>query len=489
MINATVSYLLGLAMAALAGIHVLPLLAAAIDGQWPLAGLFLASLLFAVFLAGAFLVASRGRDERPNRMQFILLIAAVWLVLPAIGALPLYASGVLDKPISAYFEAVSGLTTTGATVIGDLDALSRAIVLWRASLQWLGGLFSLLTILLMLAPFGVSGAPVNAHIPGYERGNLAKSAQIVFVSVLPVYGALTALCFFALWAAGLPGLDALCVAFSTLSTGGFMPRNGGLEIYQSPLASAVLCLFMVAGATSFLAHRAHLRRHYTGHHGENPETLALLISIGVVAVVLSAVFIWRAGAGGQGGWVEAVAVAVFRATSLVTTTGFDSHASSWGTVPFVIALSVCFIGGAAFSSAGGIKIFRGLLMMRQALREIERLIHPHGITQARSIGRTINIPLMKSIWVLFFIYLLTAAVLALLLSMEGLGFEMSLMAAIAALSNVGPAVAMSVSKATGLVDYTAMAPLSLLWLCLGMILGRVELLVLFTIGNVSYWRS
>lgn len=489
MINTTVSYLLGLALAALGTIHALPLISTAATGNWTLAGLFFASLVVTVFFAGSFIVMAQGRLEPANRMQFIMLITSVWVLVPLVGALPFYTSGILTNPVHAYFEAISGLTTTGATTIGDLDAVPPALILWRSSLQWLGGLFTILTVLLMLAPFGISGAPDNVHIPGYEGGDLVKSAKLVSMSLLPVYAALTSACLLALWAAGLPLFDAINIAFSTISTGGFMPRNGSLDIYQAPYAYVVLGVFMIIGATSILAHRAHLRRHYVGGHNENPETWILLAFCAGLGVVLSVYFAVHGAENSQADWMDAIAAGMFRAISLVTTTGYSIKTAEFAQIPFVIALVVCFVGGAAFSTAGGIKLFRAMLMMRQGKREMERLIHPHGITQARSTGRLIDIQLMKSIWVLSFVYLATAAAIALVLSLEGLTFETSLMAAVAAMSNVGPALHMSVAAGSGVTDYAVMSPLSLLMLIVGMVMGRVELLVLFSIGSVAYWRT
>lgn len=498
MLNTTIAYLIGIALAALGAIHLLPLISAAATGSWQLAGLFLASAVFTIFLAGGFLASARGRLTAPSRMQFIVMIALIWVVLPAVAAAPLYVSGALPTPISAYFEAVSGFTTTGATAIRDLDKLDQSVILWRSSLQWLGGFVTIITVLVSLVPFGISGAPENVHVPGYESGNLGRSARQITTSLLPAYGALTSACFFGLWAGGLPPFDALNIAFSAISTGGFMPRNGGFEIYSAPWAEAVLCVSMILGATSFLAHRAHLRRHFVGGHGENHETRLMLIMCAVLTLVLwvglvadDAGAAGKTAIAGEAGRsvLETFGVAVFRAISLATTTGFNIHADSYPKVPFVIALLVCFIGGAAFSTAGGIKLYRASLMFRQGTREMERLIYPHGITQARSMGRMIDMQLMKSIWVLSAAFLAAAAISAIALSLEGLSFETSIMAALAALSNVGPALGMSVDGAANVIDYGAMSQASLCVLIVTMVFGRVELLVLLSLGSFAYWRS
>jgi len=489
MINTTVSYLLGLALAALGAVHILPLISTAATNDWPLAGLFFASLVFTIFFAGSFIVMSRGRIEPANRMQFIMLITCVWVLVPLVAALPFYTSGILTNPVHAYFEAVSGLTTTGATTIGDLNAVPQALILWRSSLQWLGGMFTILTVLLMLAPFGISGAPDNVHIPGYEGGDLVKSAKLVSMSLLPVYATLTSVCLLALWATGLPLFDAINIAFSTISTGGFMPRNGSLDIYQAPYANLVLSIFMIIGATSILGHRSHLRRHYVGGHNENPETFIFLVVCLWLGLVLSIYFYLHGSGNSPPSWIDAFSAGLFRAISLVTTTGYSIKTTEFAQIPFVIALVVCFVGGAAFSTAGGIKLFRAMLMMRQGRREMERLIHPHGITQARSTGRLIDIKLMKSVWVLSFVYLVTAGAISLVLSLEGLTFETSLMAAVAALSNIGPVLPMSVAASSGVTEYAVMSPLSLIVLIIGMVMGRVELLVLLSIGSLAYWRT
>lgn len=488
MINTTASYLLGLGCAALAITHSLPIILAFATGDWPIAGLFLASFVLTAFLAGGFIVTARGRIEHPSRKQFIILVAIIWFLLPAIAALPLYASGIFENPVHAYFEAVSGFTTTGATAISDLDAVAKPLILWRSALQFLGGFFTILTALLMLAPFGISGAPVNAHIPGYEQGDLVKSAKLVSVSLLPVYGALTSACLLSLWAAGIPLFDAVNLAFSTISTGGFMPRSGTIDIYQAPFANGVLSLFMLIGATSFLAHRAHLRRHHVGGHDENPETFVLVASCLAAGLVLAVFFGLTAPNIEQATWMSAIVTGLFRAISLLTTTGFSIGTEIYGPIPFVLVLGICLVGGAAFSTAGGIKMFRAMLILRQGVREMERLVHPHGITQARSTGRMINMQLMKSIWVLCFVYLASVGVIALILSLDGLTFETALMSAVSALSNIGPALSMSVATGVGVVQYSDMSTVAQLVLIFGMVMGRIELLVLLSLVSTTFWR-
>ncbi len=480
MLNSTVLNLLGWAISSLTGLIFLACVVAIGLGEWPQVGAFFVSGCISGFLAGALIIGFGGRVERLSRLHVSVLLMAVWLILPMVASLPLYASGDFARIDQALFEAVSGLTTTGASVMGDLSSVPSTVLFWRALLQWFGGALTLLTAVLVLAPFGVLSTPINITIPGYERDDLAKSIWATGRHILPTYTLLTLICMIFLWLAGVPGFDALCLALSAISTGGFTPGPGNISQYGTVFGELVLMVFMVVGATSILAHRAALLR-MPGTHADNHESWYLTIVVLVAGIVLTILLYIPIGF--AGGW-EVVRVGLFRAVSLVTTTGFDNAVDGAGGVPFAIVLALCSIGGASFSTAGGLKVFRVFSMATQAHRELKRLIHPRGITKARSAGKPLDVQIMKTIWSMFFVFLIATGVVSVVLGAEGVAVEQAVIAALSSLSNTGPAVQMTAFDVAGQGGglYAQMSTFPLLVLASAMILGRIEFVVLLSIA-------
>lgn len=480
MLNSTVLNLLGWAISSLTGLMFVACVAAIGLGEWSEAGTFFVSGCVSGFIAGALIIGFGGRTERLSRLHVSLLLLAVWLVLPAVASLPLYASDSFARLDQALFEAVSGLTTTGASVVEDLTAVSGTVVFWRALLQWFGGALTLLTAVLVLAPFGVLSTPINITIPGYERDDLAKSIWVTGRHILPTYTLLTLICMILLWLAGVPAFDAMCLALAATSTGGFMPESGNVSQYSSVFGEIVLMVFMLVGATSILAHRAALLR-VPGTHVDNHESWYLTIVVLVAALVLTILLYIPLGFGG--GW-EVVRVGLFRAVSLVTTSGFDNASAGAGGVPFAVVLALCSIGGASFSTAGGLKVFRVFSMATQAHRELKRLIHPRGITKARSAGKPLDVQIMKTIWSMLFVFLIATGVVSVVLGAEGVAVEQAVIAALASLSNTGPALQMTAFDVAieGGGLYAQMSTFPLLVLSAAMILGRIEFVVVLSIG-------
>lgn len=401
-------------------------------------------------------------------------------------ALPLYALGGFSTIDLALFEAVSGITTTGATVLEDFSNVPAAVLLFRALLQWLGGALTLLTAVLVLAPFGVLSTPINITIPGYERDDLAKSVWATARHILPTYVLLTLICMILLWLSGIEGFDALCLSFSAISTGGFMPGEGNIASYGSVPAEVVLCFFMIVGATSVLSHRAFLLR-VPGSHADNQESWLLGAVVIGAAVIL--VFLHAISQPSGEGW-DVLRTGIFRAVSLVTTTGFDNAQTGTAGIPFAVILVLCSIGGAAFSTAGGLKVFRVFSMVTQAHRELKRLIHPRGITKAQSAGKPIDVQIMKTIWSMFFVFVLAMGVVSIVLGAEGVPVEQAVIAAVSSLSNTGPAIQMTALDAieTSTVHYGQMSAFPLLVLSGAMILGRIEFVVMFSLALAVIMR-
>lgn len=479
--NATTLFLLGGALGFLAVLLGAMACTAYLMAESALASAFFYAGLVAVFAAGFLVFGFGGVSNRMKRSDTTILMLLIWSMLPLFAAIPFYISGEYPSYIHAYFEAVSGLTTTGATTVEDLSKLGSSTLVWRAVLQGFGGALTLLTAVLVLAPFDAATSPSNSTIPGYEEGDLTKSILASAREILPIYLTIMGFVLVFLWLAGLPGRDALIYAMTSVSTGGFTASNGGLATYDSQIAEIVVIIAMILGATSFLAHRSSMLRLPAGGHGDTRESLIVMVLIPVCALSLLLIM-----------WLQDVPVgdalrhSVFRAVSLLTTTGFDSAPATLPVVPSVYALALIALGGASFSTAGGIKLFRVSTMFVQAHRELKRLIHPHGVSSARAVGKSFDIQIMKAIWALFVVFLVATGVLALMLGLEGEDYNTAITASVAALSNAGPALGMTLNAGGGPAEgYAGMSAISLLSLCVGMILGKVEFLTV--LGLAGWW--
>ncbi|MEE8247082.1 MAG: potassium transporter TrkG [Alphaproteobacteria bacterium] len=478
---ATVLSIVGWLLLAWAAAMVLPVLVAVNYAEAGAAGAFAAAALLTGFAGGILVIATRGVGRRVSRREAFLLAVVAWVVLPAFGALPFSFTGVAPSPTDAYFEALSGLTTTGASVLGDPAALPRSILFWRALSQWIGGLGTIMLALAMLSLLGVGGMQLyRSALPRGERDTLELRLLEASRSIWWIYALLTALCAVLLWAAGMTPFDALCHALSTLSTGGFSSGAGALVPTRSPLVEAVLVVFMLAGAMNFTLLWALFHGHPRPLR-EDPELRYLLGVAAFAAATISAVLLLaHAGAG------ESLRLGIFSAVSMLTTTGFlAEEAGAWPAALPVLFLALMMMGGSTGSTAGGLKLMRVALMLKEGWRELGRLAYPHGVVRLHYARQAIADSDLGTVWGFIIVYLLCFVLVSLGLAWFGLDLRTALAASGAALSNTGPGIAMVTGDGAG---YAAM-PVGAKWLvALAMLLGRLELFTLLALLSPGFWR-
>ncbi len=437
-------------------------------GEQTLLVVFAVSALLIGFFSGALAFTLRGQDRRMRRREALTLAVLVWFGFPLLAALPFTGAGF--APVDAYFQSVSAFTTTGASLAVTTASLPRGIVFWQAALQWLGGLATLMTIILLLAPTGVGGLPTTLlRMIDHVRPTAAQRTRTVMGGILPLYGGMTLACVLLLLVANVPAFDALCLAFSTVSTGGMTPRDGGLSGYRSALVEPVLAIFMLYGATSILWHRmlASGETRLLKRHRESYLVVALTLSIGLVYAYQGILLGTDAG--------QALREGFFMGASLVSTTGFESRVGLVASIPIALVIGLTLCGGGSFSTAGGLKLYRIGAMLTQCGRELRGLVHPHAVLSRRFGSHDFDPGLMSSVWSYFALFLLTLAGLTAILSWTHPAAEGAFMAALAALSNVGPIYTLAWPDAGGWPTYAAMPNVAKVTLIFGMVLGRLEL--------------
>ncbi|EDM80019.1 K+ transporter Trk [Plesiocystis pacifica SIR-1] len=458
-----------------------PLLLALWDGQMRSAIAYGVSASAAA-LSG--LLASRlGRgveDDALHRKDAIGVVVLIWCVMGLFGALPFMVEGALLDPAAAIFEAVSGFTTTGATVVGDIEGLSRATNLWRCEMHWIGGMGIVVLFVAVFPTLGVGAKQLfRNEVPGPTTEGLRPRIRQTATALWWIYGGLTALCALAMIALGMPIFDAICHAMSTLGTGGYSPKAASIGAYHSPAIDWVTALFMLIAGLNFGLYYAAVRGRWRALF-EDPE-LRFYLAFNLVVTLVVAWSIWpRHAAIG-----ESLRYASFQTLAVTTTTGFMTE--DFDTYPniarYVLFLAM-FMGGCAGSTAGGIKVVRVYLLLKVVIREVRSLAAPNVVRRIK-IGRA-AVPRSVVSGVLVFVvtYFLIFAATSLLLVALDLELVSAMSATVACLSSVGPGLD-AVGPAQNFDVVPAVGKLAL---CFCMIAGRLELFVLLAIFSPEQWR-
>jgi trk system potassium uptake protein TrkH len=441
---------------------------------------------FAVtFFMGLILWLPVFREQRELRLRdgFMVVVMA-WLVLGILGAVPLLLDEHLNISVTdAVFESISGLTTTGATVITGLDDLPHSILFYRQQLQWMGGMGIIVLAVAVLPMLGVGGMQLyRAETPGPVKDTkltprITETAKALWY----VYLGVSLACALAYWAAGMDVFDAVGHSFATVATGGFSTHDASLGYYHNPLLEMVSVVFMFFGGVNFGLHFMAIRDQSLRAYSGDPEFRAYLILFIVVSAITVAYLyfsdIFR-------DIPTALRHGVFQAVSIGTTTGFtSSDYYVWpGFLP-VLLLFGSFVGGCAGSTGGGIKVIRFLLLIKQGARELRRLVHPNAQMPVKIGRRALSERVIEAVWGFFSAYVAVFVIMMLLMMAAGYDQVTAYSAVAACINNLGPGLG-DVGQTYGdLKD-------SIKWLlAIAMILGRLEIFTLLVLLTPDYWRK
>jgi trk system potassium uptake protein TrkH len=456
---------------------------------------------YAVLLTGLvfWLPNLRVSDDLRIRDGF-LIVVLFWLVLAISGALPLYLATQPHMPIvDAFFESMSGLTTTGATVLTGLDELPRSILYYRQQLQWLGGM-GIIVLAVAIAPIlGVGGMQLfRAETPGPRKHEkLTPRITSTAKALWSIYLGMTLLCAIAYYLAGMDLFDAIGHSFSTLAIGGFSTHDASIGYFNNALIESIAMLFMIIAGMNFglhytALHQVYLRRkkpdqksfdlrrlHFS-HYFADSETKAFLLILAVIAVP-SILLLYNADLFTS--WLETLRHGLFQVVSIATTTGFTTAPFSlWpGLLPVLLILA-SFIGGCAGSTAGGMKIVRAELLLKQGRREIQRLLHPNAVLHIKLNKRPVPDNVINAVWGFFSLYVVSFVSLALLMMLTGEDIVTAFSATAACLNNLGPGLGNVAENYTSITD-------SGKWiLSFAMLLGRLELFTLLVVLTPAFWK-
>jgi len=424
------------------------------------------------------------REKRELRLRDgFLVVALSWIVLGMFGASPFL---LVEYPqmtfTDAVFESISGLTTTGATVLSGLDSLPKSILFYRQQLQWFGGLGVIILAVAVLPMLGVGGMQLyRAETPGPVKDTrltprITETAKALWY----VYLGITILCGAAYWVAGMSFFDAICHAFSTVAIGGFSTYDASIGHFNSTLIEMIAVIFMFIAGANFSLHFLSWRHRSLGHYLLDAEFRAYLKVIGFLSI---SVLLYLYLTGHYSTLSETFTKGLFQVVSIGTTTGFTTtDFSVWpGALPIILILS-SFIGGCAGSTAGGMKVIRWLLMYKQGLAEVQKLVHPSAELPVKLGSISVNHSVINAVWGFFAVYVVIFGVLLIVQLASGLDPVSSFAAVAATLNNLGPGLG---QVSSGFADVESVGKWSAV--C-GMLLGRLEIFTLLVLITPTFWK-
>jgi len=473
-----VAHILGLMMAFFAVTFVMPMVCALVTQDGTLDDFAIAAGINLVVGLAIAAVTRRYKRELKPRDGF-LLVTLSWVLMSASAAIPLLISLPHLSFTDAYFEAVSGLTTTGATVLTNLDQLPPSINLWRHALHWFGGIGIIVLAVAVLPLLGVGGmALYRAETPGPVKDEkltprITETAKALWLT----YAGLTLVAIVALRLAGMGWFDAICHAFSVIALGGFSTRDSSIGYFDSPLIELVLVVLMLVATLNFSRHFVAVRNRTLEPYRRDSEGKVLLLLLGFSIVIVTVLLTTTAQYPSA---LESLRHAAFNVVSVATTTGFVSqNYDLWPIFAPVWMLFLSCIVCSTGSTGGGIKMFRTLLLARQAEREMKQLVHPSAVIPIRIGGQVIPERIAASVLAFIFLYFQTIAVLTFLMLLTGLPLVPAFTSVVASVNNLGPAVGITGPAGT----YQVLSDAQTWIFTIGMVLGRLEIfsvLVLFT---------
>lgn len=438
--------------------------------------------MVATLFAGAVLIltcANRAREGLSIQQTFYLT-TGIWFILPLFGALPIYLALGELRFLDAFFEAVSGLTTTGATILSDLDTMPRGILLWRGMLQWAGGIGIIIFAMVFLPELRLGGMQIFRSEGFDTLGKILPRAVEIARSISVIYLGLTFVCAVAYLAAGLDPFTAMVHAMTTIATGGFANFDLSFtELGQGVEYTAII--FMILAALPFLRYVQLLSGANSNIFGDAQVRgfLGVICLLGLLCVAIAA--------GHYEDFEIAFRKGLFNATSLLTGTGFASaDYTNWGDFAIIVLFSAGLIGGCAGSTSCSIKVFRFQILFGAIRVQLQRIEQPSGVFYPKYQGRRVSEEVIKSVIAFFILFILSFCVLALGLSLTGLDLMTSISGSAAALSNIGPGFGSEIGP---MGNYAGLNDMAKILLIMGMLVGRLEMLAVFVFFTRAFWSA
>jgi trk system potassium uptake protein TrkH len=476
-----VFYVLSFLSLCLSGALLVPAGISLAYGEAEMKAFLLSALICGGIGLGGLALFRSERKEIGHREGFAI-VGLGWMAVCLLGALPYLFAGTFSNLVNACFESTSGFTTTGATVIQDLEILPKGILFWRSLTHWLGGMGIILLSMAILPMLGVGGMQLyRAEVPGPVPDRLKPRIRETAKTLWMVYVLISLLEVGFLLIGGMSLFDSVCHTFGTMATGGFSTHNASISHYGSAYIEGVITFFMFAAGANFALHYQFLQGHPRRYLQDTEFRFYLFSTLFITGAV--ALLLWG---GSYDTGTASFRYAVFQVTSILTTTGYiTANYEQWPLVVQYILFALMFFGGCAGSTGGSMKCIRILLLLKQAYKEIYCLIHPHAVSTIKLGKKTVPPEVMESVLSFSLVYLGIFVVASLLMSWLGLDFKSALASVAACIGNVGPGLGVVGPVKT----YLPIVPTGKWILILCMILGRLEIFTLLILFLPQFWKK
>ena len=444
---------------------------------------FIASSFVTIFLGILFILANLEKDFKLNLRQTFLFSTLAWVMVAIFGSLPFLLSEIEFTISEAFFESMSGITTTGATIISDLDNSPKSILLWRAIMQWLGGIGIVVMAITILPLLKVGGMQLfKMEGPDSTEKILPRTIQVAAI-IISTYITLTFICGLFYWIFGMTIFDSICHAMTTIATGGFSTHNNSIGFFENPNIEITASIFIILGSIPFISYL----KFSQGNRKIFFTDVQIKGLIYLLVISITIMFIYLLFINFESSLLDKIRISSFNVISILSGTGYvTDDFGLWGKFSLIFFLFLMFIGGCAGSTACGLKIFRLQMLLIFLKDQIKKLIYPNSVIITKYNNQKITDDFIKSIIIFIFTFLFIFLIIAMLLSISGLDFITSISGAASSISNVGPGLG-DIIGPNG--NYKALPDISKWILSAGMLLGRLELFAVLVLFFPSFWRN
>jgi trk system potassium uptake protein TrkH len=442
--------------------------------------LFFGASLVTIIFGILFFLSNLDHDKKLTLQQAFLLTALSWLSIAIFGSLPFIFSDLNFSFVNAFFESMSGITTTGSTIISNLDEMPKSILLWRAILQWLGGIGIIIMAITLMPIMNVGGMQLFKISNNDSSEKILPKSKEIALRLIYIYTSLTLLCGLTYKAFGMSFFDSLTHSMTTIATGGFSNYNESIGFFNSVSIEISAMIFIILGSLPFIAYIKFIS-------GDkkiifNDVQIKTFFKIIIASIIILSIYLFVSGAADLN-----LRSIFFNVISILTGTGYvNAEFDTWGSFTLILFLGLMFIGGCAGSTTCGIKIFRIQILYLFVANQLKKIIYPKGVFILKYDQNPIDNKFISSIISFIYMYLVIFFILTALLSLTGLDFVTSISGAATSISNVGPGLG-SVIGPNG--DFSTLPDISKWILTLGMILGRLELFAILVLFLPSFWRN
>ena len=444
---------------------------------------FVSSSFVTIFIGILCILANLEKDLKLNLRQTFLFSTLAWVTVAIFGSLPFVLSNQTFSFSDAFFESMSGITTTGATIISDLDNSPKSILLWRAIMQWLGGIGIVVMAITILPLLKVGGMQLfKMEGPDSTEKILPRTIEVAAI-IISTYVILTLLCGFFYWVFGMTVFDSICHAMTTIATGGFSTHNDSIGFFKNSNIEIVASLFIILGSIPFISYLKFSQGNKKIFFQDvQIKGLIYLLVFSIMIIFLYLLFINY-----ESNLFEKIRISSFNVISILSGTGYvTDDFGLWGKFSLIFFLFLMFIGGCAGSTACGIKIFRLQMLLIFLKNQVKKLIYPNSVIITKYNNQKISDNFIRSVIIFIFSFLFIFLIIAMLLSISGLDFVTSISGAASSISNVGPGLGETIGPDG---NYKNLPDLSKWILAAGMLLGRLELFAVLVLFFPSFWRN